>query len=280
VITFASNAMRAVCPQGDAGGDRLPAVRIVLADDDACMRDLVEAVVTSQGHTVAGAADSAVAGVRLIETSRPDVLILDLSVSANSDYDIIAAANEIGAHVIVFSHHTDTDLRARYGVAPTVVAKPDLTALEHVLVGLERGGEDGPVEEDRRHRPTHAASGPIPTGIGDAQAFFEAINGARPGDVIVSVDLSGDTTTLANDVARLMRGTDRLLAFPHTVRFYLPGGGQESIRSLLRRASVAGAIPPGCRAESVVVGEDEHGADAFERLKQGGEEQPLPPPPG
>ncbi len=255
-------------------------MRIVLADDDASMRDLLEAVVTGHGHEVAGAADSAVTAVRLIETSRPDAVILDLSVTVGSDFDIIAAATEIGAHVIVFSYHTDADLSARYSVVPTVVAKPHLTALEHVLIelGTDRASE-GPIEHDRRLRPVRDASGPLPTGIGDAQAFFEAVNGARPGDVIVSVDLSGDPTALATDVARLMRATDRLLAFPHTVRFFLPGGGADSIRSLLVRASAAGAIPPGCRAESVVVGEGEHGGDAFERLKRGGDPQPLPAPP-
>ena len=256
-------------------------MRFVLADDDAFMLDLVQAVVTSTGHQVAGVADTAMAAAGLIGAAHPDVVILDLSVTINTDFDIIATAIEAGAEVIVFSHHTDTGFLEHYAVPIAVVAKPDVSALEGVLREVGR-----PVAQtvsvgsgsDRRRRPARQPAGPTPMGITDAQAFFEAINGAWPGDVIVAVHVPRGATTMATDVARLMRGTDRLLAFPDAVRFYLPSGGEESVRSLLARASAAGAVPPGCWAASVVVGEGEHGADAFNRLKHGGDEQLLPSP--
>lgn len=242
------------------------------------MRDMVEALVTSTGHEVAGIADTTASAVGLIEVARPDAVVLDMSLGYNSDFDIIESAIAVGARAIVFSHHADAELLSRYRVQPAVVPKPDLTALEQLLVRLERDDEhDGVVEQDRRHRPARAASGPHPTGVGDTQAFFEAINDAQPGDAMVSIDVSVGAEAVAADVIRLMRGTDRLLVFPMAVRFYLPGGGEEGIRSLLRRVSDAGAVTPGCRAVSIIVEENEQGADAFDRLKHHGEEQQLWP---
>ena len=119
------------------------------------------------------------------------------------------------------------------------------------------------------------AAGPEPTGVEDAQAFFEAINDARAGDAMVSIDVATDPDEEAADIVPLMRGTDRLLAFPSAVRVFLPGGGMEGVRSLLARIAAASAVDPRSRVVAIVVADGELGADAFDRLKRDGEVQEL-----
>lgn len=243
-------------------------MRIVLCDEDAFMREVIESLVASTGHSVAGIADTTADAVGLIHAARPDAVILDLALGFNSDFDIIESANDVGALAIVFSNHGDIGLLSRYEVRPEFVAKPDLAALEQALVRLGRDAQgDTVVEQDRRQRPSRAAEGVTPTSVSDAQAFFEAVNAAQPGDAMVSIDVPGPPEAAAEDLARRLRTTDRLLAFPHSVRFYLPAGGEEGIASLLERVEATGVLAPGDHATSVIVGDGEHGADAFDRLK-------------
>ena len=243
------------------------------------MREHVEAVVTRTGHELVGIADTTVAAVGLIEAARPDVVVLDLSLGYNTDFDMIGAAVAIGARAIVFSHTADAETLRQYSVAPLVVPKPDLTLLEQVLARLERDEGGTALEQDRRRRPSRAASGPVPTGVGDAQAFFEAISDAQPGDAMVSIEVAFGAEAVATAVAGLLRGTDRVLAFPAAVRVYLPGGESEGVRSLLERLTEATAIPSDSVVASIVVRADELGADAFARLKREGDQPTVPAPP-
>jgi CheY-like chemotaxis protein len=246
-------------------------MRIALCDADAFMIDMIEALITSAGHQVVGIADSTVDAVGLIETAKPDVVVVDISMGFNTDFDMVQSAIAVGARVIVFSHHADADLLSRYEPRPEVVAKPDLTALEQVLVRLVPDAGGGVAEVERRHSPTRAAAGPTPTGLGDNQAFFEAVNAAEAGDAMVSIDVPVGAEEVGKEVLGVMRKTDRLLVFPTAVRIFLAGGGDIGVRSLLQRVSDAVALPSGCQARSVIVGEGEPGADAFDRVKHAGE---------
>lgn len=251
-------------------------MRIVVCDEDSLMRDMVEAVIARTGHEVVGIADTTADAVHLIEVARPDAVILDFAIGYNTDFDIIESATETGARAIVFSHQADGDLLARYATHPIFVGRPDLYALEQVLARMEVDADEHQVvEQERRQRPIRAAVGPPPTGPGDAQAFFEAINGALPGDGMVSAEVGQGADAVAIDATHLLRGTDRLLLFPTAVRFYLPGGGEQGIRSLLARMADAGTLPPRSRVTSIVVADGEHGAEAFDRLKHSGGE-PAP----
>lgn len=251
-------------------------MRIVVCDEDILMSELIESLVTRTGHEVAGIAVDTASAVHLIEAARPEAVILDLSLGYNTDFDVIASAQGVGARAIVFSRNAEVDRLRRYDPAPTVVPKPDLTALEHLLERLEIDEQRQAVEQERRTRPVRAASGPEPMGISDTQAFFEAVNGAHAGDALVSFDGEG-TGALAEVVLQLLRATDRLLAFPDGIRCYLPGGGEPSVPSLLGRIAEVAALPPGAKATSVVVAEGEDGAAAFDRLRHHGDEIPLPP---
>jgi CheY-like chemotaxis protein len=252
-------------------------LQIVVCDDDAFLREMVESLVRATGHELLGIADTTAAAVGLIEAGRPDAVVLDLSLGYNTDFDIIDAAISVGARPIVFTKNADAEILGQYSVTPTVVEKPDLESLEQVLVRLGRDGTaDDVVEEDRRRRPARPADGPVPTGVSDARAFFEAINGAAAGDALVGLDVPAGAEAVADEVGRRLRDTDRvLLMLPRAVRVYLPGGGPDGVDSVLGRIRSIHVVTSDCQVASVIVREGEHGAEAFDRLKAEGDSHPL-----
>ncbi len=251
-------------------------MQIVVCDDDVLLREMVESLVRTTGHEVLGAADTTAAAVGLIESGRPDAVVVDLSLGWNTDFDVIGAAIAVGARPIVFTHNADAELLSRYPVRPAVVEKPDLAALEDLLLRLGRDAQHHAVEQDRRVRPVRAAEGPAPTGISDAEAFFVAVNGAREGDALVSLEVPVGAEAFADDVGRRLRDTDRVLVMaPRAVRIFLPGGGEEGLQSVLARIRAIPSVPSDCQVAFVMVRDGEHGADAFDRLKHEGELHPL-----
>ena len=132
-------------------------MQIVLCDNDVFMREMVESVVRTTGHEIHGIADTTHDAVGLIEAGHPQAVVVDLSVGYNTDFDVIAAANAVGARAIVFTHNADAELLARYEIAPAVIPKPDLVALEDLLRRLGLDEEEHAVEQDRRARPARAS---------------------------------------------------------------------------------------------------------------------------
>jgi chemotaxis response regulator CheB len=248
--------------------DERARVSVVLCDDDAFMLEVVEAVVATAGHEVVGVADTTSDAVRLIEAAQPDVVILDLSLGYNTDFDILATSISVGAQVIVFSHNADAELLDRYHPRPFVVAKPDLTALEQVLGRLRRRAGAETVVHDRRRR-TRVASGAAPTGLEDARAFFEAVNAAEAGDALVAIVESDRSGPIEVERLQVARDTDRILVSRGAVRYFLPGAGSDGAEAVLARLADARSLPQHAHVAVVVVCENEQGADAFERLKNG-----------
>jgi chemotaxis response regulator CheB len=242
-------------------------MRIVVCDEEPFIRDIVEAVVDATGHEVVGMADSAATAIGLIETARPDAIVVDLWLGFDSDYDVIRTALDVGARPVVFSTHGDEEL-ARYPVALDFVIKPDVAALEKALVRLATGEPvHQPAARERRSRPARWAAGPPSSGIDDARAFFESINAAADGDGMISIDLWQGADVVAREATHLLREGDRVLALPTAVRIYLPGSGQEGVRSVVQRVADNSVATQDRTMACVVVQEGERGADAFDRLK-------------
>lgn len=254
-------------------------MRVVIVDESSLLREMVESLIARLGHEIAGIADTTVDGVGLVSAAKPDVVIFDMSLGYNTDFDVVESALAVGARTVIFSHTADDAILSQYARRPTVVPKPDLVDLEAVLKRLEVvEAEDQAVvvETERRRRPVRAASGEPATGVIDAQAFYNAVNGAEEGDALLSVDLAGEGTRIGEAIVEVMRGTDRLLASPSSVKVFLAGGGHDGITSFLRRLSAAAVMPEGARVTAIVVRAQEDSMDAFERLKREGEEQELP----
>ncbi len=257
-------------------------MRFVLCDDDDLMCAMVESILDRHGHEVIGVVDTTSAAVAMIEQARPDAVIVELALGVNSDFDVVRATIDVGACAIAFTHDADYGRLSGYEVAPVIVIKPDLHALERAIENVGRSAKDPMASgsAERRTRPSRAASGPEPTGVGDALSFYEALNGGVEGDGLVSIELDDDHAgggagSLAVHVGDVMRDTDRLLASASSVRVFLPGSGPEGLQSFLRRIEAFGTLPAGTRQRSVVIGAGETPAEAFERLKHAPDAPPA-----
>lgn len=248
-------------------------MRCVLCDDDPLFTSIIEAMLTDGGHEVVGVGTTTADSVALVRAARPDVVIVDLSLGFNSDFDVVETALAIGAMPIIFSQNADDAILRQYAVRPTVVFKPDLPGLERVVRRLEIDSQRQVVERERRERPAVAAVGREPTSLSDTQSFYEALNEGTAQDVLVSIEMperegaAGDATDTATRVRAVIRDSDRLLASASVVRVYLPAGDDVALASFRARLGDADAVPAGATIREVVIAADENPADAFHRLK-------------
>jgi hypothetical protein len=218
-----------------------------------------------------------------VTAAKPDAVIVDLSLGYNTDFDIVDAAMAVGARVVIFSHNADHKVLDRYAPRPIVVRKPDFQELEHLIEeGLPPVEEEpAPGSADRRRRPARVAIGPEPTGVGDAQAFYEALGNAVEGDAVLSVEPRDDVERglEADDavtIAGLVRHTDRVLAAARAVKVLIPGGGEDAAAAFeVRLGEHESELGASVMVRSVVLGADESGADAFARLKRAEGEGPA-----
>jgi hypothetical protein len=246
-------------------------VRVALCDDDGPLVALVEDLVIAQGHDIIGIADTSVAAVHLVEHGHPDLLVVDPSVGINSDFDVIATACAVGALTVVFSRNAAVVVAKHYEPTPLVVPKPDLAALEVAISRVGQGDSGRVAAVDRRSRPVRAASGPAPSGLHDASAFYSALNDAVGGDALVAFVVAEPSDQHQRDLAAerissMIRDGDRTLVAGWAVVVLMPGSGDAGVAALLKRLA-DGAITTEMRAASVVLGPNEVGADALMRLR-------------
>ena len=104
--------------QSAVGRDTIPlmttaaAIRVVIADDAALLRDGMARLLGEAGVDVVGLAGDAEAGLALVESERPDVAILDIRMPpTHTDEGLVAAATirarfpQMG--VLVLSQYVD-----------------------------------------------------------------------------------------------------------------------------------------------------------------------------
>jgi chemotaxis response regulator CheB len=253
-------------------------MKFVLCDNDEMLCSMIDATIAAHGHEVVGIADTTTAGVGLVQHGKPDVVVVDPSVGCNTDFDVIDTAMAVGAKVIVFSRSGDAPASGRYAPEPLFVVKPDLWALEQAIGRLSAEPAQAVSDADRRHRPTRAPRGPLPTGPRDAAAFYAALNDAIEGDAFVAIaSFSGGTAidlpALAALVSDHIRGTDLVLMLitASSLLVLLLGGGEEGADSLFQRVHKDSHVPTDVEFRSVVVAPGESPTDAFDRLKRGGD---------
>lgn len=102
--------------------------RILLADDDAAARDLVQRALTSEGHDVVSTHDGAEALEQLQGGGRFDLLISDVQMPAVDGIELIEKALKIAPalRVILMSGFTDELDRAKHlkGKIAREISKP------------------------------------------------------------------------------------------------------------------------------------------------------------
>ncbi len=92
-------------------------MRVVIADDEALLREGLARLLEDAGFEVAGRCGDAEALLRMVGARRPDVAIVDIRMPPNRGDDGLLAAQEIRRHpdvaVLVLSHYLDSRYAAR-----------------------------------------------------------------------------------------------------------------------------------------------------------------------
>ena len=132
-----------------------PRPRILVIDDDDALRHLLIECLAPAGYETLEAADGA-AGIALLETERPDLVLCDLRMPGIDGLGVLAAAQGVAPDtpivVVTGSPHMDDAIQALKLGAWDYLLKPfeRMAVLHHaVRRGLERGRL---LEENRRYR--------------------------------------------------------------------------------------------------------------------------------
>jgi DNA-binding NarL/FixJ family response regulator len=93
-------------------------VRLVIADDEALLREGLARVLQDSGFDVVGRCGDAESLLRTVEATRPDVAVVDLKMPPGDGDDGLVAAQEIRRRyadtgVLVLSHYLDSRYAAR-----------------------------------------------------------------------------------------------------------------------------------------------------------------------
>jgi DNA-binding NarL/FixJ family response regulator len=86
-------------------------LRCVIVDDDASFLEAAQAVLESDGVTVAGVAGTCAEAVLRVETLRPDVVLIDIRLGEESGFDVAQqlAGDAQVAPMIMISTHAGPD---------------------------------------------------------------------------------------------------------------------------------------------------------------------------
>ncbi len=74
--------------------DKTTAQRVLVVDDDTLMREVLKAILRSEGFIVAGEAKDGQGGLTLVERLRPDALCLDVNMPGISGLDTLKILRE------------------------------------------------------------------------------------------------------------------------------------------------------------------------------------------
>jgi len=93
-------------------------VRVVIADDEALLREGLARLLLDAGFEIAGRCGDADALLHMVDARRPDVAIVDIRMPPNQGDDGLVAAQEIRRRhpdvgVLVLSHYLDSRYAAR-----------------------------------------------------------------------------------------------------------------------------------------------------------------------
>jgi DNA-binding NarL/FixJ family response regulator len=86
-------------------------LRCVIVDDDENFLDVARASLERGGVIVAGVADSRAAAVQRVGALRPDIVLVDIRLGAESGFDVVRdlAASGHGGRLIMISSYAEAD---------------------------------------------------------------------------------------------------------------------------------------------------------------------------
>jgi CheY-like chemotaxis protein len=97
-------------------------VRCLIVDDDASFLEAASRLLEQQGIAVVGVASTSGEALRLVEELRPEVILVDINLGAESGFDLAEQLHRDGrsAPVILISTHAEQDFADMIAVSPAV----------------------------------------------------------------------------------------------------------------------------------------------------------------
>jgi DNA-binding NarL/FixJ family response regulator len=117
------------------------ALRVVIADDHADFVDVLDLIVSTEGHEVVGTAYDGLIALDVVADTQPDLVLLDLNMPTVGGLDVRPAIRTLvpTAQVVVLTGFRCEELAdtAIAAGADAYLVKGDLTALRGVLASAE-----------------------------------------------------------------------------------------------------------------------------------------------
>jgi two-component system, NarL family, nitrate/nitrite response regulator NarL len=118
-------------------------LRCLIVDDNASFLDAATTLLERQGLTVVGVASTTEEALRQVEVLQPDVVLVDISLGAESGFDLARRLAEVAcvATVVLISTHAEADFADLIDESPAAgfVPKSELSA--GAIRRLAEGGE-------------------------------------------------------------------------------------------------------------------------------------------
>jgi DNA-binding NarL/FixJ family response regulator len=110
------------------------AVRCLIVDDNRDFLEAARTLLEREGLTIAGVASTSAEALREVETLRPDVVLVDVSLGEESGFELtrhLVADHARGATVILISTRSEADLADLVALSPAAgfLSKSELSAV-------------------------------------------------------------------------------------------------------------------------------------------------------
>jgi DNA-binding NarL/FixJ family response regulator len=109
-------------------------LRCLIVDDSSSYLEAAQAMLEREGLSVVGVASSGGEALRRAEESRPDVVLVDISLGKESGFEVarrlVGDAEDGGAKVILISTHAEADFADLIATSPAIgfLPKSELSA--------------------------------------------------------------------------------------------------------------------------------------------------------
>jgi len=112
-------------------------LRLVVADNDEAVLDLLLLDLGLEGHDVVATAATGEEAVRLCGAERPDVLVVDFRLGSGIDgVEVARRVRRTGLRVVLFTNYMNPDVVAgATDAGAAVIEKGNLNALRRAIVG-------------------------------------------------------------------------------------------------------------------------------------------------
>ncbi|MBZ9938655.1 response regulator [Mesorhizobium sp. BR1-1-16] len=101
--------------------------RLIIVEDEPIIAMMVEEMAIELGWRVEGLADSEAGAAALLNTSKPDLALLDIHLGSDSGLRVAEICRGRGVPVVFMTGYPETDIPPRCGDAP-ILLKPFLPA--------------------------------------------------------------------------------------------------------------------------------------------------------